>query len=235
MYVFRPENSSWQVPFIFFCGGRPTSLTFSIQGGSTCIISNPSKFLGQIVGASSQATKKLSAKMLSSMLDKSLINIDDCPIHGDFKVWVYRNFLVPSLFFHLSVNLFNASAINKMQAKATRFLKKWLHLPRCATLSILFNPDVLHLPYLPHLIEKAKLKCLTSITSSLDPLTDIVQQSLCIPHSCVSLFSAVVRSVQEESPTRSKTIKSKCESTLSKSESTHWNGKLDDLIVNSRT
>ena len=54
---------------------------------------------------------------------------------------------------------------NKVQSKMTSYLKKWLKL---ATLSSLFHPDVLNLPYLPHQLEKAKLCFLAAISMSQD-------------------------------------------------------------------
>ena len=142
-------------------------LFFSIHGSSTTSITSVQmKFLGQIDGESLSTSKRLTAKMLASTLDPTLSRIDISPIRGDFKVWMYQNFLTSSLLFHLAVNNVSSSQIKKLQ---TRSLKKWLRLPRSATLSLLFHSQVLNLPYLPHSIEKAKMKCPSIVSSSLDP------------------------------------------------------------------
>ena len=172
-----------------------------------CIKSNPTKFLGQIVSMSNNTTCQLSASALSSTINDSLQRINNSPIRGDYKIWIYRNYLVPSIFFQLSVNKYTKSFISKLQAKITKFLKSWLHLPRSSTLSILYHPDVLKLPYIPHTLEKAKLKCLSTITSSLDPAVselqncaDIVRNSLSVPNTCLEVFTSIVESVSKDTP-----------------------------------
>ena len=112
-----------------------------------------------------------------------------------------------SQFFHFSVNNFSPSFIKKLQAKATckYYLKHWLRLPRCATLSTLFHLKVLNLPYLPHCLEKAKLRCLTTMSASLDSnitelmnCRELVESGLSIPKPCISIFSAAVQSISQE-------------------------------------
>ena len=78
-------------------------------------------------------------------------------------------------------------------------------VPKCATLSTLFHPKVLNLPYLPHRFEKAKLKCLTTISASFDPTItdlmgclDLVKSSLSIPNGSLSIFSAAVQSITQD-------------------------------------
>ena len=222
--------------------GKPGPICFSIHGGSTRSISNSAtKFLGQIIGASASSSKKQSIKMLTIKLEECLSRLDTSLIRGDYRVWIYRNFVVPSLFFHLSVNSFSVSAIKKLQSKATCFLKRWLRLPRSPTLSILFHPEVLNLPYLQHYVEKAKLNCLSTISSSVDPriselssCLDIVQRSMSIPDPCVSLFTQVVKSTSMETRHEKSNIKRMYNFHLKRSHTQHWNRQLDTLSVQSK-
>lgn len=120
-------------------------------------------------------------------------------------------------------------------------MKKWLRLPRCATLSLLYHPEVLNTLYLPHSFEKAKMKCLTTISSSLDPtiselsnFLDVVTKSLSIPDSCGSIFSKVVKTIAKDTPNLTKKLTASCKRELANSHSTHWNSHLDTLSVQSK-
>lgn len=84
--------------------------------------------------------------------------IDSRPIRGEYKAWIYKSYLAPSIQFHLSVDKISA---NVTQRRATSLLKKWLKIPRCATLAVLFHPEILNIPYLPHLLQKSKLRFLS--------------------------------------------------------------------------
>ena len=124
---------------------------------------------------------------------------------------------------------------------ATRYLKKWLHLPRCATLSILYHPEVLGIPFIQHSAEKAKLSCLTSISSSLDPLISelyscvgTVKDSMAIPEKCASIFTSVVKSTSTDTTHRCIKIANKSNSLLHTSHIDQWNAKLDELQVQSK-
>ena len=222
--------------------GSPKKRCFSIHGSlTTSITSASTKFLGQIVGKSLSTSKRLTNKMLTTTINQALSSIDTSPIRGDFKIWIYRNYLAPSLFFHLAVNNVYSSQIKKLQSKVTRSLKKWLRLPISATLSLLFHPQVLNLPYLPHSFEKAKLKCLSTISSSLDPTIselanclDVVIKSMSIPDSCGSIFSKVVESIAKDTPNRATILTANCERDLANSYSALWNSHLDTLSIQSK-
>jgi len=51
-----------------------------------------------------------------------------------------------------------------------KFVKSWLNLPRNCTPGTVFHPDVLNLPFLPHLKESAKLSYILAVERSVDPL-----------------------------------------------------------------
>ena len=104
----------------------------------------------------------------------------------------------------LTMNNYSLTIVVKMQEKATRFLKRWLHLPHYATPSIISPLGGFSLPYLLHLAQKATLKSLTTISSLIDPLIselahcqDIVMNSLYIPDQNGPIFSPAVRLVSK--------------------------------------
>ena len=48
----------------------------------------------------------------------------------------------PSLHFFLMVNIFPETSIPKIQMKITKFIERWLNLPRCCTLATVFHPEL---------------------------------------------------------------------------------------------
>ena len=143
--------------------------TFSLQDGSTRNISSaPTKFLGQTIGVGEQVTRSSAAKKLTNKVYSILDNLDKRPIRGEYKAWIYKFYIVPSIKFNLMVDKISFSVISKVQTKVTSLLKKWLGIPRCATLASLFHPKVINLPYLPHVQDKAKVRLLASVLTSHD-------------------------------------------------------------------
>ena len=65
----------------------------------------------------------------------------------------------------------------KLQSKLTKFIKKWLNLPRCLTQAAIYHPDVLQLPFLPQIREQAKISMVTALEFSSDPY---VKELLCL-------------------------------------------------------
>ena len=88
------------------------------------------KILGKLLDVSLSATKTAAKKKI----------VDTLPICGKYKLWLYQNYIVALLRFHLSVD--TTSEAIKLQNLATRYLKKWLGLPRSATCAILYYPGV---------------------------------------------------------------------------------------------
>ena len=83
-------------------------------------------------GAKATAEKKMTNK-LSDLLS----SVDTLPIRGEYKLWLYRNYIVSLIRFCLSVDAITNDAIRKLETLASRYLKKWLGLPRSATRTIL--------------------------------------------------------------------------------------------------
>ena len=58
-------------------------------------------------------------KLLRSFTAHFIINVDQCPIRGEYKVWIYKCYVVPPLLFNLTVNAITTTAIKKLQTKVT--------------------------------------------------------------------------------------------------------------------
>ena len=67
------------------------------------------------------------------------------------------------------VDLISENALATLQCKLTKFIKRWLNLPRCCTLATVYHPEVLNLPFLPHCRKQAKLSMVGALEFSSDP------------------------------------------------------------------
>jgi len=104
-----------------------------------------------------------------------LQHINDCSIRGGYKVWILKNFVTSVLHFHTAVERLSIKA---SQSSVLNFVKQWLNLPCNCTPAMVFHPDVLGLPFLPHFKESAKLSFILAIERSVDPLITELRQSL---------------------------------------------------------
>ena len=120
------------------------------------LVKSPSLILISTLGKVKLTNNSHTNKELTKKLYDTLSAIDSRPIRGEFKVWIYKSYLAPSIQFHLSVDKISVGVVKKIQCRVTSLLKKWLKIPRCATLAALFHPEILNIPYLPHLLEKSK-------------------------------------------------------------------------------
>ena len=130
------------------------------------IAESPRNVLDHLIADSPSQFKKASAKKLENKLLTAVKEIDKCPIRGEFKSWILQHYLAPSVYFLLMVDLISDTSIVNIQKKLTKFVKKWLNLPRCCTLATQYHPDVLKLPFLRHIRKQVKLFL---VSASLDP------------------------------------------------------------------
>ena len=64
------------------------------------------------------ATKKAANKRMISRLSQLLLAADSLSIRGEYKLWIYRNYILSLLRFHLCVDAVSPSAISKMESMA---------------------------------------------------------------------------------------------------------------------
>ena len=107
--------------------GRRFSL--KVVGGHTNRL-KATTFLGSTIGYNSWTSQKIASKEILALFSSSLTHLDCAPIRGEYKIWIYRRYLVPSLHYKLAVNAVAKTTINKMNATATKYIKRWLGLTR---------------------------------------------------------------------------------------------------------
>jgi len=81
-----------------------------------------------------------------------------------------KNFVTSVLHFHTAVERLTVSSVQSAQSSVLKFVKRWLNLSHNCTPETVFHPDVLNLPFLPHVKESAKLLYLLAVERSVDPM-----------------------------------------------------------------
>ena len=143
-------------------------------------------------------------------------------------------YLLPSTRFHLMVSQTLPSVITALEGLITKYIKKWLKLPRSATWAIIYHPSVLKIPSLGSVKVRAKLSLLASLSRYTDPAVMDMDKVLNDPaflrrnhidQGTQDLFQNADRG-QPVKPLRNAIKKL----TLEK-ERTKWNEKLQSLQV----
>ena len=171
-------------------------LRFRLGDNHTVNISTkPAKFLGKIIGSTPHQTKKATSQKLKDDALAVMKRIDSCTIRGEFKVWIYQNYFVPSTHFFLCISDITPSQLASIQRQITRFLKSWLKLPKCATLALIFHPKSLGNTHVPRFRELAQLTLVQTVESSLDPLVQDIQPIFaCLPELSAASLQAIQKS-----------------------------------------
>lgn len=82
--------------------------------------------LGQTWSHCPASTRPEAGKRFLGEFEKQLNNHDSSAIRGEYKLWVYKCYLVPSFHFSLAVDAISESTLQKMQAYALGRVKNWL-------------------------------------------------------------------------------------------------------------
>jgi len=125
-----------------FDGAKFLSQGIALSKGVTRgITEGHTKFLGKVIDISLSATKKTANKRTLCRLSDLFTITDQLSI---CEMWIYRNYIISLLQFHLCVDAVSSCSISKLKSIATRFLKEWLNLPQNANRVVLYYPGVQH-------------------------------------------------------------------------------------------
>ena len=223
-----------------FSGKSSSSVQcFRLGNNHTVNVSTkPAKFLGKIIGSTPSATKKATSQKLRDDVLKVLNRIDCCNIRGEFKVWIYQNYFIPSLHFYLCVSNITPNQLTSTQRHVTRFLKSWLNLPKCATLASIFHPNSLGIRYLPHFHEQAQLTLVQTVEMSPDPLVqDIRPIFSSLPELSSNSLQAIRKArdaISVSANNSHKHISRRAKEDLLANHSSYWNNQVTKLTVQSK-
>ena len=138
------------------------------------------------------------------------------------------------------VDLVKKDSIAKIQVKYTKFIKKWLNLPRYCAQASMFHPAVLKLPFLPYCQESAKMSMIIAVDYVLE---SIVKECLAMlmdpgfvsrnqfpqetPHALLTAARESISQVTNSS--KSSSAKSILSKSLQQKHNDYWNASLDHL------
>ena len=138
------------------------------------------------------------------------------------------------------VDLHSENSLVSIQQKLTKFIKKWLNLPRCCTLAAIYHPDVLKLQFLPQCREHAKL----SMVSALEATSDLaIKECLAllsdpkfleqnnIPRDTCLILDSARKSISSLTKIA---IKKRAKEILRQRQADIWNASLTPLLVQSK-
>ena len=229
-YCFSGESS---VPDLCFRLGDNHTVNVSTK---------PAKFLGKIIGSTPHQTKKATSQKLKDDALAVMKRIDSCTIRGEFKVWIYQNYFVPSTHFFLSdffcVSDITPSQLASIQRQITRFLKSWLNLPKCATLASIFHPKSLGIKHLPQFRELAQLTLVQTVKSSLDPLVQDIHPIFSrLPEISAASLQAIQKARDTVSSNAINSYERRCRKAkedLLANHSLQWEHQVSKLTVQSK-
>ena len=220
------ENSTVQLP----------------TGRSRSIHAAPTKFLGKYIAHNRLATKQAASFRLLRTISDALSEIDRCLIRGEYKSWILKHTLAPSVHYYLSIHDILEGTIQKLHSKVNNLTKKWPGLPRSSTQAVLYHPDVLDLPFFSHFRLRAKIDYLRATSTSNNPLLKELASCLSInlpdscPPQCLNLLQAARTSISALPPSSNPNDRLKQVSKLVARDyqAPHWDNHLDSLTVQSK-
>ena len=74
-----------------------------LPGRTNSIRTAPTKFLGRHIGQNRSTTRQATSSRLLKTASKALDEIDKQPIRGEYKCWILKHYVAPSLHFYLQL------------------------------------------------------------------------------------------------------------------------------------
>ena len=116
--------------------GKPSIVPFSIEDHPVPSIAvEEQKFLGRVLFFDGKSQECFD--LLKQKLQEKIENLDKTEIRPEFKLEIYKIYILPSVRFLLTVHDLPKSHLLKLDTFTDQYLKKWAGLPRCATTSLL--------------------------------------------------------------------------------------------------
>ena len=90
------------------------------------------------------ATKNAASKKMCDLLSQLLSSTDSLPLRGEYKLWLYWNYIVSLLHFHLSVDSVTAGAITQNVKYCHLSSEEMVELPtKCHSCCVILSRDAL--------------------------------------------------------------------------------------------
>ena len=131
--------------------------SFSIQSGSSAnipfyigdtripsISEEEQKFLGKLLFFSGKSEETFT--LVRDTLKEALANIDASLIRPEYKLWILKNYLIPSKRFLLTVHTLTQTHLKQLDTFVDKHTKKWAGLPKSATNAVIHLEEALDIP-----------------------------------------------------------------------------------------
>ena len=166
---FNPEKSR---SLAIYKGRVNHSFAFKIQGDNIPTIGQqPIKCLGKLYNQS--LSDKEAVDTTTSQLKEWLMAIDNSSLQSRFKAWCFQFGVIPRLQWPFTIYEIPITAVLKMEAVCSKFLRKWMGVPPSfSTANLYSKTSKLRLP-LSSVLEEfkvAKARAIASLKMSKDPI-----------------------------------------------------------------
>ena len=136
------------------CGGRSTDIPFYIGDFQIPSIKDEEqKFLGRVLSFSGKS--KDTFDLLKDTLKEALERIDGLLVRPEYKLWILKNYLLPSKRFLLTVHTLPVSLLSKLDTYVDQYVKRWAGLPKCATNVVIHSKQAMDIPTISALYTEA--------------------------------------------------------------------------------
>ena len=135
-------------------GGRPEKEIFRIcEHPVPSIADEEQKFLGRVLFYSGKSSECF--KLLQEDIKTRLDNLEKTAIRPEFKIEIYKIYILPSIRFLLTVHDLPATHLSRLDTMADQYLKKWAGLPRCATTAVFHLDTAMNIQKISTLYKEA--------------------------------------------------------------------------------
>ena len=173
--------------------GKPSVVPFNIgEQQIPSIAHEEQKFLGKVIFFSGKS--KDTFIYFKEKLEEKLGNIDSAMVRGEYKMWIYQNYFLPSIRFLLTVHDITVTDLKKLDAISHKFMKQWSGVPVCGTNLVFHMQQGLGIPSISELYEVSHCVNHTAMRLKGDPVVNAAMDNAIERESkYVRKGSAVVR------------------------------------------
>ena len=220
-------------------GGKPQSVMFNLADDVLDTLENePHKFLGSTLTFQNKQSDIYD--IVHEHFETRLQRIDDLLIRNEFKIRIYKDYLLPSSKFTLTVHSLSQTSLKKLDDLTTRYLKRWVDLPQSATRAILHSQQFLAIKTISHIYRESQSTAFISSKLQADSnVQNVLESRLERESQWIRKRSTIVESenlfqkIVENTPEISKVeiIKKKAKTEINEEMKDHWNNHLKSLVL----
>ncbi len=149
--------------------GKPTAVSFHLDNTPLDTLDNsPHKFLGSNITFSGKQAETY--KCVFDHFKTRLENIDCLEIRNEYKLKIYKDYVIPASRFILTVHEVTQTNLTLLDTYLNQYLKKWAGLPQSATPAILHVDQYCAIKSIKELYEECHATAYCSIRMKGDDL-----------------------------------------------------------------